>query len=403
MGVTVVPRGRAPGYAIIRGMKSLDITEVAGAHQTTETASGKRGSRLLSLDVLRGFDMLFIMGGGPLMLALCAALGAPDCAFAQQFCHVPWEGFAFEDLIFPLFLFIAGVSFPFSAAKRLAQGATRAALAWHAVRRGLTLIFLGLVYNGFLKLDLAHVRIFGVLQLIGLAWMVAALLYLSFGRTARAGIAVALLVGSWLLFRFVGAPDFPDAAPFSPEGNLGCWIDRTLFGSHIYKPLFDPEGTAGILPSIVTPMLGMFAGELLRSALSGGKKVLILLASSVAMVGCGLLMSLSIPVVKALWSSSFVLVAGGCSAALLALFYFVIDVKGWRGGTLFFRVIGMNAITIYLVQRVVGLHAASEFLFGGAAALLPAAWQPVGLALAYVATCWLLLYFLYRKNVFLKV
>ena len=121
------------------------------------------------------------------------------------------------------------------------------------------------------------------------------------------------------------------------------------------------------------------------------------------MVGCGLLMSLSIPVVKALWSSSFVLVAGGCSAALLALFYFVIDVKGWRGGTLFFRVIGMNAITIYLVQRVVGLHAASEFLFGGAAALLPAAWQPVGLALAYVATCWLLLYFLYRKNVFLKV
>ena len=150
-------------------------------------------------------------------------------------------------------------------------------------------------------------------------------------------------------------------------------------------------------------MLGMFAGELLRSALSGGKKVLILLASSVAMVGCGLLMSLSIPVVKALWSSSFVLVAGGCSAALLALFYFVIDVKGWRGGTLFFRVIGMNAITIYLVQRVVGLHAASEFLFGGAAALLPAAWQPVGLALAYVATCWLLLYFLYRKNVFLKV
>lgn len=365
--------------------------------------STEKGARLLSLDALRGFDMFFIMGGGPLMIAICAALGAPDCAFARQFRHVPWAGFAFEDLIFPLFLFIAGVSFPFSMAKRLAQGATRASLVWHTLRRGLTLIFLGLVYNGFLKLDLAHVRIFGVLQLIGLAWTVAALLYLWFGRTARAGIAVALLVGSWLLFRFVGAPDFPDAAPFSPEGNLGCWIDRTLFGSHIYTPLFDPEGTAGILPSIVTPMLGMFAGELLRSALSGGKKVLILLASSVAMAGCGLLMSLSIPVVKALWSSSFVLVAGGCSAALLALFYYVIDVKGWHGWTLFFRVIGMNAITIYLVQRIVGLHSASKFLFGGAASLLPAAWQAVGTNVAYVATCWLFLYILYRKNVFLKV
>lgn len=366
--------------------------------------STEKGARLLSLDALRGFDMFFIMGGGPLMIAICAALGAPDCAFARQFRHVPWAGFAFEDLIFPLFLFIAGVSFPFSMAKRLAQGATRASLVWHTLRRGLTLIFFGLVYYEFMKFDFAHQRVFGVLQFIGFTWMVAALMCIFLGRKARAAIAVALLVGSWLLFRFVGAPDFPDAAPFSPKGNLGCWIDRTVFGpNHILRPLFDPEGTACILPGIVTPMLGMFAGELLRSALSGGKKVLILLVSSVAMVGCGLLMSLSIPVVKALWSSSFVLVAGGCSAALLALFYYAIDVKGWHGWTLFFRVIGMNAITIYLVQRIVGLHSASKFLFGGTASLLPAAWQAVGTNVAYVATCWLFLYILYRKNIFLKV
>ncbi len=365
--------------------------------------STEKSSRLLSLDALRGFDMFFIMGGGPLMIAICAALGAPDCAFARQFRHVPWEGFAFEDLIFPLFLFIAGVSFPFSTAKRLAQGATRAALVWHTLRRGLTLILLGLVYYGLLKFDFAHQRVFGVLQLIGFTWMVAALIYIFSGRKARAMIAVTLLVGSWILFRFVGAPDFPDAAPFTREGNLGCWIDRTLFGNHILSKLFDPEGTACILPGIAMPMLGMFAGELLRSALSGGKKVAILLASSVAMVGCGLLMSLSIPIVKSLWSSSFVLVAGGCSAALLALFYYVIDVKGLRGWTLFFRVIGMNAITIYLVQRIVGLRKASEFLFSGTVALLPTAWQAVGTNVAYIVTCWLLLYLLYRKNVFLKV
>lgn len=363
----------------------------------------EKNSRLLSLDVLRGFDMFFIMGGGPLMIALCSALGAPDCAFARQFHHVPWDGFAFEDLIFPLFLFIAGVSFPFSAAKRLAQGMNKASLVVHVLRRGLMLVFLGLVYNGFFKFDFAHLRIFGVLQLIGFAWMVAALLYLAFRRKVRGLIAVALLVGAWLLFRFVGAPDFPGAAPFSPEGNLGCWIDRSIFGNHIYKTLFDPEGTAGLLPSIVTPMLGMFAGELLQGAFSGAKKTMILLASAVGMISAGLLLSLSVPVVKALWSSSFVLVAGGCSAALLAIFYFFIDVKGWSRGMFFFRVIGMNAITIYLAQRIVGVGVASDFLFGGTVALLPMGWQSVGSSLAYIAVCWLFLYFLYRRNIFIKV
>ena len=136
----------------------------------------KAGGRIVSLDVLRGFDMLFIMGGGPLMLAICAALGCPDCAFADQFRHVEWEGLRFEDTIFPLFLFIAGVSFPFSMTKRLSQGGTRLSLCMHAVRRGLTLMFLGLVYNGFFGFDFAHLRVFGVLQLIGFAWMSAAIL-----------------------------------------------------------------------------------------------------------------------------------------------------------------------------------------------------------------------------------
>lgn len=360
--------------------------------------------RLLSLDVLRGFDMFFIMGGGPLMVALCTALGAPDCAFAQQFCHVPWEGLTFEDTIFPLFLFIAGVSFPFSLAKRLAQGATRASIVWHTLRRGLTLMFLGLVVNGFLAFDFAHLRIFGVLQIIGFAWMVAALLYVWLGTRARLAIAAALLVGTGLFFRFVVAPDFPDAAPFSPEGNLGCWLDRTFVGvRHIYRPLFDPEGTAGLLPSIVMPMLGMFAGDLLRSRLSGERKTAFLFVAAALLVGLGLLMSIEVPVVKSLWSSSFVLVAGGYSAAMLALFYFAIDVKGWCGWTPFFRVIGLNSITIYLAQRIFYFRGVADFLFGGAVSLLPSAWQPVGTSVAYIATCWLFLYFLFLKNVFLKV
>ena len=366
--------------------------------------SEPKQGRLMSLDALRGFDMLFIMGGGPLVLALCKAFGCPDSAFAEQFYHVPWEGLRFEDTIFPLFLFIAGVSFPFSMSKRLANGSTRASLCWHSVRRGLTLILFGLITNGLLKLDFAHLRFYGVLQFIGFTWMVASILYVWLGAKARAAIAVVLLLGSWLLFRFVGAPDFPDALPFTPEGNLGCWIDRTVFGSaHIYKKLFDPEGAAGFLPGIVTPMLGMFAGDLLKSSLSGAKKTLVLLASAAVLVLAGLLMAVSMPIVKALWNSSFVLVAGGYSAAMLALFYWIVDVRGWTGWTLFFKVIGMNSITIYMAQRIVNFGSIRSYFFGGLAGLFPPVWGEVVLALGYIAVCWLFLYFLYRKNVFLKV
>ena len=362
------------------------------------------GARLMSLDALRGFDMFFIMGGATLAHAVCKALGHPDCAFAQQFNHVPWEGFHFEDTIFPLFLFIAGVTFPFSTAKRLANGATKASLTLHALRRGALLVLFGLVCNGLLRLDFAHLRIPGVLQFIGFTWMVAALLYIWLGRKARIAVAIFLLLGSWLLFRFVGAPDFPVASPFSPEGNLGCWMDRTFLGSnHIYKGLFDPEGTAGILPGIVTPMLGMFAGELLAGTASGSRKTVILLIAAAVSTAAGLALSVSQPIVKALWSSSFVLVAGGYSAAMLALFYWIVDVNGWRRWTFFFTVIGMNSITIYMAQRFVEFSKTSNFFFGGLWSLLPKAWQGVGSSLAYVATCWLFLLFLYRKKIFLRV
>lgn len=360
-------------------------------------------NRLLSLDVLRGFDMLFIMGGCSLALALCAAFGAPDGALARQFRHVPWEGLAFKDMIFPLFLFIAGASFPFSAAKRLAQGATRAALVGHVLRRGAVLAVLGLCYNGLLAFDFAHLRVFGALQLIGFAWTVAALLAIGFERRARLVLALALLLGPSALFWLVGAPDFPDAAPFTPEGNLGCWVDRTLWGGHILQPRFDPEGTAGLLASPATALLGVLAGDVLRSSLSGARKAAALFLSGALLVVAGLALSPVVPVVKALWSASFVLVTGGCSAMLLGAFYFALDVKGWRRGAMFFRVIGMNALTIYLAQRGVDFGKVSDFLLGGAVRLLPPDGRPVGMALAYLATCWLLLYFLYRKGIFLKV
>ena len=365
-----------------------------------------KGNRLMSLDALRGFDMFWIMGGEGLVVVLAALFGFPD--FHPSFDHVPWEGLHFMDTVFPTFLFMAGVSFPFSAAKSLDRGMSRGQIARRALRRGITLMLLGLVYNGFLRnLDFAHFRIPSVLGYIGFGWMVAAWLYLYVKNAwARLGIAVGILAAVTLVFGFIPAPDAAaDAMKFSPDWHLGCWLDRTLIGNHILNPKFDNEGFGGLLCTIVTAMLGMFAGEIVRKGgvQATGRKALALLGSAVLCLVSGLALSTFYPIVKNLWSPSFVLVVGSYSFAMFALFYWIVDVKGLSRWSLFFRVVGMNSITIYMVQQFVNFHSVSYFFLGGTAGLLPDAWGKVVLQLGYVAGCWLFLLFLYRKNVFLKV
>ena len=223
------------------------------------------GTRLLSLDALRGFDMLFIMGFSILLMKLCVALGwGKECFLYGQMRHVEWHGLAFMDTIFPLFLFIAGVSFPFSLAKQRANGMGEKAIALRCVKRGLLLFALGMVYGNFLKLDFGHFRIWSVLGRIGLAWMAAALIFMKMGVKVRFALAALMLAGTALFSRFVLAPDAPAGCiPFSPEGSFGGWLDRTITGGHILGKLSDPEGFAGIVPSVATAMFGMFAGELL--------------------------------------------------------------------------------------------------------------------------------------------
>ena len=221
-------------------------------------------SRLASLDAARGFDMFFIMGGEGLVVSIAALLGFPE--FHASFGHVPWDGLNFMDTVFPTFLFLAGVTFPFSAAKSRERGATDLQIGLKALRRCALLILLGLIHDGpLLRFDFAHLRVWSVLGRIGIAWFGAALLYLAFRTKARVGIAAGLLAFVVIATRFLLAPDAPDAAsPFSAEGNIGCWLDRTLTGGHTYQPHFDPEGFAGILPAVVTAMLGMFVGEIVR-------------------------------------------------------------------------------------------------------------------------------------------
>lgn len=369
--------------------------------------------RLLSLDTLRGFDMFFIMGGAALISALCALFpDGSDSWLALQMKHARWDGFQQHDTIFPLFLFIAGISFPFSYAKSQSLGLSRKAQYGKIARRVCLLIVLGWVYNGILKLDFAHTRYLSVLGRIGLAWGIAATIRMNTKTVTRAFIATLLLVGYWLLIRFVPAPDYPDAGVYSMEGNIVGWVDRQIVPGRLYRDIFDPEGLLSTLPAIVTALLGMFTGDFVRrdektrllgKPLTGGYKSLWMLLAAAAMLCAGLLWSLDFPINKSLWSSSFVLVAAAYSLGLFALFYWVIDVKGWIGWAHGFEIIGLNSITIYLLQRIVSLESANEYLLAGLAGKLSLEWGAVLLAAGYLAISWLLLYFLYKKKTFLKV
>lgn len=366
-----------------------------------------KSDRLLSLDVLRGFDMLFIIGLSALIYNICLLFpnGAESC-IARNMSHVPWHGLTNHDIIFPLFLFIAGISFPFSYAKQQLQGKSRGRIYKKIFVRGLILVLLGLVYNNALQLNLeAGIRFASVLARIGLAWMFAALLFINFKTSARAIIAAAILIGYYLLLWLVPAPDAPAGAdPFSIEGCLNGYIDRLLLPGRIYYGTYDPEGILSTVPAIVTAMLGMFTGEFVRKEnISGSKKTIYMFIGAALMLAAGLLWSKVFPINKQLWTSTFVLVVGAYSLALFALFYWLIDVNGWKKGTLFFKVVGMNSITIYLAQQFIDFDKISHFFIGGIASHCPEAWGNVFLSAGYLGATWLFLYFLYKKKVFLKI
>ena len=384
-----------------------------------------KSKRLMSLDALRGADMLCIMGGSSLVVALCALFGAKDCWLATQMTHVAWHGFRHHDTIFPLFLFLAGVSWPYSLAGQLERGKSTAAIVRKIIVRMLVLIFLGFASSTFFAFDFANVRYAQVLGHIGIGWAVAASLALFIRSVAiRLGVLAAILIGYWALLAFVSAPDAatllastdPAVAKkvasyaaygtdgFSFVGNLVGWVDRQLLPGKMHEIVFDPEGILSSIPAVATAMLGVFSGELLRRTdVSGNRKTLLLLGAGVVCAVLCFVWQPWCPVNKKLWTSTFVLAAGAYSFALLALFYWIVDVKGWRRWTFFFRVIGMNAITIYLLMRFIPFRAISKFFFSGIAGLGNAEWSNMALCAGQIAVEWLLLLYLYRKDTFLKV
>jgi len=366
--------------------------------------------RLESLDVLRGFDMLFIMGMTAFLLRLLKALGWPHGWMETQFTHAAWHGLRFEDTIFPLFLFLSGVSWPFSLDKRRARGDSTSSIVRKVLMRGLVLALLGFVYNGVLGFDFANMTWGSVLTRIGIAWAVAALLSVFVGIRSRFWISVAILLVHWAVCIFLTAPDAPGLDPLSAKGCFAGWVDRLLLPGKLTQPgVISNQGVLSTFPAVVTAMSGVFAGELLhRTDLSGDRKALCLALGALVSAGLGCLIAFgfgrySMPFNKILWSSSFTLAVGGYSAGMLALFYWLIDVRKWWRHTLFFRVIGMNSITIYFMNRIVAFGAIAAFFFSGLSGMLPADWGSVVLSGATLGVEWLFLYFLYRHDVFLRV
>lgn len=380
-------------------------TTVAEKPRTIPPVAGEKTKRLLSIDALRGFDMLLIAGGGTFLVLLEGKTGWAWVDWvAMQLEHPAWNGFTFYDFIMPLFLFIAGVSLPFSLNKGLALGMEKGELYRKAFRRMLILIVLGILYKNapVPVFDPSQIRVVSVLGRIGFAGFVTVVLYLNYGWRGRLAWVGGILLAYYAALFLVPVPGY-GAGDLSFEGNLVGWIDRTVLPGRLHDGTYDELGLLTQFPALCLTVLGALAGDILRAAWSDRRKLAFLLVAGGAGVSLGLLWSLHFPINKHLWTSSFILLTGGMAFLFMAFFYWTIDTLGYRKWAFFFKVIGMNSLTIYLVYRFIDFYSTSELLFGGFYAPLPEPWHEVVRALGALALVWTFLYVLYRKKLFLKV
>lgn len=360
--------------------------------------------RVVSLDALRGFDMFWIVGGQGLALAAAGLFfESPPAWLKYQLEHPPWIGFSAWDLIMPLFLFMVGTAMPFSFAKYLAVGQSKRALYTKIVRRTILLFILGMAVQGNLldfKSSTLHLYS-NTLQAIAAGYLIAGVLMLNVGIVGQVIATVVLLIGYWLLLAFVPFAGHP-AGTLEPKANLPLAIDE-----FILRSFRDGTTYTWILSSLTfaaTVLLGVFAGQLLRSSRTQGVKFLVLTVLGLACLAGGWIWSewLGFPIIKHIWTSSMVLWAAGWSYLLLALFYLLIDIAGWRRWAFPFIVIGMNAITIYVAYHFIPFREISEGLVGGLAEHLGRA-GPFAIHFTAVLIVWLLLYHMFRQRIFLRL
>jgi len=386
--------------------KSASDVALADKSSAPRTATPFAGpQRLYSLDALRGFDMFWIMGAEEIVRALAKATGSSFWnGFSTQLTHPAWNGFHFYDLIFPLFLFIAGVATPYSVGRELEKGKSKQQLLFRVIKRGLILVLFGIIYNNGLQLrPLSEIRFGSVLGRIGLAYMFANIIYLYSKQLGQIIWFCALLIGYWLLLKFAAAPGFPKG-DLTMQGNFASYIDRLVVPGRLYLGIHDPEGLMSTIPAIGTGLLGILTGGMLKnSPLRPERKALLLAVAGVIFLGLAQLWNLDFPINKNLWTSSFVLQVGGLSLLLLSLFYYIIDVLGYKNWAFFFKVIGMNSILIYMSGLFIDWEYTTNGAFKWLGQLVGNPFNIVVMAICYVMIKWLFLDFMYKKKIFLRV
>lgn len=370
---------------------------------TTQT---NKPERLHSLDALRGFDMIWICGGERIISSLAKYTDWPVFNWLNiQMEHVEWNGFHFYDLIFPLFLFLAGVSMPFSIMKRKERGDSMKSIYKHLIIRCIVLILLGILYNGSLNFEWP-IRFASVLARISLGWFFAALIVLHFRRRAQIIWTIGILLFYWAIMMLVPVPGV-GAGVLTLDGNLSAYVDRLLLPGRLFDTVMDPEGILSTLPAVATALIGAMTGFFLKDEtlmLAKYKKGIALLIGGTVLLMVSLLWNDIFPINKKMWTSSFVFCAGGLSLIFLSVFYLIIDAFEYKKWAFPLIVIGMNSITIYLCQPAFdGFSAFKDFAFSGIIHLFSSPVQPVIDASAYLLTGWLVMYFLYRNKIFLKV
>jgi predicted acyltransferase len=399
-------------------------TKSAAALTMTNPAIAPRTGvqRLLSLDVVRGITIAFMImvnnNGGP-----------GSWRFMN---HAEWNGLTPTDLVFPTFAFVIGVSIVFAFSARLARGANRAQLARHTVLRAIVLIIFGIIVNSFPFFHLAHMRFYGVLQRLAVCYLVCGLFFLYDQRAWTKWAALgAALVGYWVLVRWVPIPGVGvpgrDVPFMDMTNNMVSWIDRHVFPHHLYLSFpgtfdhnwRDPEGLLSDLPAIGTTLMGVLAGIWLRSQRTVKAKAAGLALACIASLAVGYLWSLEFPLNKNMWTSSFVLVAGGYSLALLTFAYWAVEQMNWRKGwTYVWVVFGSNAIAAYMFSELMpGIFYNIHFgdphdprsnliarVFLHTFAHIPdRGWAAFAYSVSFCAFCFIPVWILYRKKIFLKV
>ncbi len=370
--------------------------------------------RLESLDALRGFDLFFLVALGPLVRSFIRATDVEwlnSCMWAFE--HVTWEGFSPWDLIMPLFLFMSGASMPF-ALSRFKGASDKRALLRRLGKRILLLWLFGMMCQGNL-LGLNPDRIYfysNTLQAIAAGYLITALLFLFTNRRTQIGAAVILLLVYWAAMQFISVGGY-GGGNYTPEGNLAEWIDRTVLGRFrdgamvvngevVFAEWYHYTWILSSLNFGVTVLTGLFAGYIAKDKTSDVYKLKWYFGAGAAMVAAGWLWGLQMPVIKTIWTSSMVLVSSGYCFLLLGIFYYFIDYKGYNKHITWLKVFGMNSIVAYMLHEIVNFSSIGNSLFHGLEQYM-GGYYAFLIGLSDVVIIYILLWQLYKRNLFLRV